>query len=168
MNHASDSHSSSHGQEELEAKEIEFEEELLETVLAIALLAEANNQEEKKRKRRRSNKESDHSRLKDDFTHHSMSSSSSFEFTGGCHCGSIVYRFTLPSLSVVLLDCNCSICSQTGFLHLIVPHSQFTLLQHGIRSPHINSALRQPNITSVLLVVLRVSISPDLIPALGL
>jgi hypothetical protein len=25
-------------------------------------------------------------------------------------------------------DCNCSICSKTGFLHLIVPHGDFTLL----------------------------------------
>ena len=27
-----------------------------------------------------------------------------------------------------LLDCNCSICSRTGFLHLIVPREQFRLL----------------------------------------
>ena len=26
-------------------------------------------------------------------------------------------------------DCNCSICSKAGFLHLIVPKSQFRLLQ---------------------------------------
>ena len=27
-----------------------------------------------------------------------------------------------------ILDCNCSICSMTGFRHLIVPHSDFRLL----------------------------------------
>jgi len=27
------------------------------------------------------------------------------------------------------VDCNCSICSKSGFLHLIVPKSQFTLIQ---------------------------------------
>ena len=27
-----------------------------------------------------------------------------------------------------LLDCNCSMCSKTGFLHLIVPHEDFTLV----------------------------------------
>jgi hypothetical protein len=27
-----------------------------------------------------------------------------------------------------VLDCNCSICAATGFKHLIVPHSDFTLL----------------------------------------
>ncbi|MDT9598441.1 GFA family protein [Sphingosinicella rhizophila] len=29
---------------------------------------------------------------------------------------------------VEILDCNCSICTATGFRHLIVPHSAFTLL----------------------------------------
>ena len=29
---------------------------------------------------------------------------------------------------VELLDCNCSICSMTGFRHLIVPHVDFRLL----------------------------------------
>ena len=26
-----------------------------------------------------------------------------------------------------MLDCNCSICRSTGFLHIIVPHEQFVL-----------------------------------------
>lgn len=46
---------------------------------------------------------------------------------GGCHCG--VVRFAIevePPLE--LLDCNCSICSKAGFLHLIVPHDRFELL----------------------------------------
>lgn len=29
---------------------------------------------------------------------------------------------------VEVLDCNCSICSMTGFRHLMVPHTQFRLL----------------------------------------
>lgn len=28
-----------------------------------------------------------------------------------------------------LLDCNCSICTRTGFLHLIARHQNFTLLK---------------------------------------
>lgn len=28
-----------------------------------------------------------------------------------------------------MLDCNCSICAMTGYLHLIVKHDDFTLLQ---------------------------------------
>ena len=46
---------------------------------------------------------------------------------GGCHCGTIRFRvqyITAPEL----LDCNCSICAATGYLHLIIPHSDFTLL----------------------------------------
>lgn len=52
----------------------------------------------------------------------------SYEFSGSCHCGAVQFRFTLPSREVELLDCNCSICRRTGFLHLIVPHSRFRLL----------------------------------------
>jgi hypothetical protein len=37
-------------------------------------------------------------------------------------------RFRFESKrQVELLDCNCSICSATGFLHLIIPHDRFTL-----------------------------------------
>ena len=28
-----------------------------------------------------------------------------------------------------MLDCNCSICAMTGYLHLIVQHDDFTLMQ---------------------------------------
>lgn len=34
----------------------------------------------------------------------------------------------MPFAEVELLDCNCSICRQTGFLHLVVPHGEFTLV----------------------------------------
>lgn len=50
------------------------------------------------------------------------------EIEGGCHCRAVRFRCTLPSANVDLLDCNCSICSATGYLHLIVPHHDFTLL----------------------------------------
>ena len=46
---------------------------------------------------------------------------------GGCHCGAV--RFTVAfDTPPVLLDCNCSICARTGFLHLIVGAADFTLL----------------------------------------
>ena len=46
---------------------------------------------------------------------------------GGCHCGAV--RFAAKAAAdATLLDCNCSICARTGFLHLIVPHDDFTLL----------------------------------------
>lgn len=37
---------------------------------------------------------------------------------GGCHCGAI--RFTVDLAERRALDCNCSICTAKGFLHLIV------------------------------------------------
>jgi len=46
--------------------------------------------------------------------------------SGGCHCGAIRFRFE-TSIAVELLACNCSICTRTGFLHLIVPHTDFAL-----------------------------------------
>src|SRR5262245_43472596 len=47
---------------------------------------------------------------------------------GGCHCGRVRFEVTAPShLSV--LECNCSMCAKLGYLHLIVPKSQFRLLQ---------------------------------------
>jgi hypothetical protein len=48
--------------------------------------------------------------------------------TGGCHCGAVRFEAKLPEELVAALDCNCSICRMTGFLHLMVPHEQFELL----------------------------------------
>jgi hypothetical protein len=45
---------------------------------------------------------------------------------GGCHCGRVRFRVTADLASI--LDCNCSICSKKGILHLIVPREQFALL----------------------------------------
>ncbi len=47
-------------------------------------------------------------------------------FEGGCHCGAV--RFRVTTAQTEALDCNCSICRKKGFLHLIVPASDFTLL----------------------------------------
>jgi centromere protein V len=46
---------------------------------------------------------------------------------GGCHCGRVRFEVDAPA-RVVAHACNCSICSMTGFLHLIVPASRFRLL----------------------------------------
>jgi hypothetical protein len=47
---------------------------------------------------------------------------------GGCHCGRVKFAVEAPAV-VEALECNCSICAKSGFLHLIVPKSKFTLLQ---------------------------------------
>jgi len=48
---------------------------------------------------------------------------------GGCHCGLVRYEVTLPSAQVRVDDCDCSICSMTGYLHLIVPEKDFRLTE---------------------------------------
>lgn len=46
---------------------------------------------------------------------------------GGCHCKKVRFEAEVPE-TVEALDCNCSICSATGFRHLMVPHHDFRLL----------------------------------------
>lgn len=46
---------------------------------------------------------------------------------GGCHCGRVRFEVDAPVLPEVV-DCNCSVCRMTGFLHLIVPAARFRLL----------------------------------------
>jgi hypothetical protein len=48
--------------------------------------------------------------------------------TGGCHCGAVRFEAEFPAELVPALDCNCSVCRMTGFLHIMVPHDQFELL----------------------------------------
>ncbi len=47
--------------------------------------------------------------------------------TGGCHCGRVAFEFESDP-AVLVHECNCSICKLTGFLHLIIPRADFTLL----------------------------------------
>jgi centromere protein V len=47
--------------------------------------------------------------------------------TGGCHCGQVRFEVTAPE-RLRVSDCNCSICSRSGYLHLIVSKSDFKLL----------------------------------------
>jgi hypothetical protein len=47
---------------------------------------------------------------------------------GGCHCGAVGFEVDAPAYLEVD-ECNCSICTMTAFLHLIVPRSRFRLLR---------------------------------------
>jgi hypothetical protein len=47
---------------------------------------------------------------------------------GSCHCGTVAFEVDAPQ-PFVALRCNCSICTKSGFLHLIVPKSRFRLLR---------------------------------------
>ncbi len=45
---------------------------------------------------------------------------------GGCHCGAV--RFEVKAPADLKVDrCSCSICSQTGFVHLIASDEDFTI-----------------------------------------
>ena len=46
---------------------------------------------------------------------------------GGCHCGRVRFEVIAPA-NIEVSDCNCSMCSKSGYLHLIVPAEQFKLL----------------------------------------
>jgi hypothetical protein len=47
-------------------------------------------------------------------------------FPGGCHCGRVRFEVDVDELEA--LDCNCSICTKKGFLHVIVTKDRFRLL----------------------------------------
>lgn len=46
---------------------------------------------------------------------------------GGCHCRRVRFQVRAPA-AVQALECNCSICTMSGFVHLIVPATRFVLL----------------------------------------
>ena len=48
-------------------------------------------------------------------------------YQGGCHCGEIKFEAEAAE-EITCQDCNCSICSMSAYLHLIVPKSKFKLL----------------------------------------
>lgn len=48
-------------------------------------------------------------------------------YEGGCNCGRVRFRVTGDLDDV--LDCNCSVCTKKGILHLIVPPEQFEILE---------------------------------------
>ena len=46
---------------------------------------------------------------------------------GGCHCGTVRFRVTFDAYEAI--DCNCSICTMKGILHIIVPEKDFEILK---------------------------------------
>ena len=48
--------------------------------------------------------------------------------SGGCHCGRVRFEVDAPA-AIEATECNCSICSRSGYLHLIVAQEDFRLLQ---------------------------------------
>ena len=46
---------------------------------------------------------------------------------GGCHCGKVRFEVQAPAQADVT-ECNCSMCSKAGYLHLLVPAERFRIL----------------------------------------
>ncbi|HUQ11700.1 MAG TPA: GFA family protein [Steroidobacteraceae bacterium] len=47
---------------------------------------------------------------------------------GGCHCGCVRFEVDAPA-ELRVDDCNCSMCTRTGYLHLIVTADRFRITQ---------------------------------------
>jgi hypothetical protein len=47
--------------------------------------------------------------------------------SGGCHCGRVRFEVEAPA-SIEAVECNCSMCRCSGYLHLIVEADRFRLL----------------------------------------
>lgn len=46
---------------------------------------------------------------------------------GGCHCGRVAFEVDAPA-DILATLCNCSVCSMTGYVHLIVSRKDFRLM----------------------------------------
>lgn len=71
-------------------------------------------------------------------------------YRGSCHCGAITFQVEAPRV-LELERCNCSICTKSGFLHLIVPLGRFELLsgEDSITTYRFNSGVAQHTFCSV-------------------
>jgi hypothetical protein len=47
---------------------------------------------------------------------------------GGCHCGRVRFEVDAPA-ELYIDECNCSMCTRTAFLHLIVGAERFRITQ---------------------------------------
>ncbi|HUQ54003.1 MAG TPA: GFA family protein [Gammaproteobacteria bacterium] len=71
-------------------------------------------------------------------------------YRGGCHCGRV--RFEVDAAErLEVLDCNCSLCGRTGYLHLIVTKPQFRLVagRDALTSYRFNTGAAQHLFCSV-------------------
>jgi hypothetical protein len=50
------------------------------------------------------------------------------KISGGCHCSAVRFVAEVPGPPVPALDCSCSICAMTSYVHIIVPHEAFELV----------------------------------------
>lgn len=79
-----------------------------------------------------------------------MSAQSLVAHRGGCHCGLVRFEALAPA-KLQVSDCNCSICSKSGYLHLIVRAENFKLLsgQEALTAYTFNTGTAQHLFCSV-------------------
>jgi hypothetical protein len=53
-------------------------------------------------------------------------------YEGGCHCGAVRWTMRMPTIDKIY-ECNCSICSKTGWRLAFAPAVGFTLHQGADR-----------------------------------
>ena len=49
------------------------------------------------------------------------------KYSGSCHCGAVRFEIEAPEM-LEAERCNCSICTKSGYLHLILPLARFRLV----------------------------------------
>jgi hypothetical protein len=69
---------------------------------------------------------------------------------GGCHCGAVRFEVQSPD-EIEARECNCSICSMNGYLHLIVEKERFRLLagEHKLATYSFNTGTAKHHFCSV-------------------
>jgi hypothetical protein len=69
---------------------------------------------------------------------------------GGCHCGRVRFEVLAPA-QIQVAECNCSVCSMVGYLHLIVPAERFRLIsgRDALTTYTFNTGVAQHRFCSV-------------------
>ena len=72
-------------------------------------------------------------------------------YLGGCHCAAVQFQVCLDVSVAESIDCNCSICSKKGFLHLIVETQDFRLVKgmEMLKSYRFNTMIAEHRFCSV-------------------
>ena len=78
---------------------------------------------------------------------------------GGCHCGRVRFEVIAPA-RIEVTDCDCSICTKSGYLHLIVPKSRFKLLSGADALTTYEFNTKRPSTCSALSAASRRSTCP--------
>jgi len=70
--------------------------------------------------------------------------------SGGCHCGRVRFEVLAPA-DIIVSQCNCSVCSKSGYRGLAVPADRFTLLsgQDDLSTYTFNTGVAQHFFCSV-------------------